>query len=94
MTVYEQESMIDFRTRAETVLSRIINENQKNSKIAIVSHGGMINMLFRSFLELPLNTNISIVSGDTGIHHWVINADNRRVLLTNSQIHLDFPRAK
>ena len=86
--IYEQESMIDFRARAETALSKIINENLPDSKIAVVSHGGMINMLFRSFIESRANADISISSGDTGIHHWRIEENSRRVVFVNSQIHL------
>ena len=80
--------MIDFRARAETALSRIINENPPDMKIAVVSHGGMINMLFRSFLELPVNSEITISCGDTGIHHWKISGNKRRIISINSQVHL------
>jgi len=86
--VYEQESNIEFRARAETILSKIINENPPDSKIAVVSHGNMINMLFRSFLELPVNSDSSISSGDTGIHHWIIKNNSRRIHKINSLIHL------
>ena len=78
--VYGQESMIDFRARAETALSKIINENSSHSKIAVVSHGGMINMLFRSFIGAQTNTEVSISSGDTGIHHWRINEGSRKIV--------------
>lgn len=89
--VYEQESSIEFRARAETALSKIINENPPASKIAIVSHGNMINKLFQSFLMLPTVSVIGIASGDTGIHHWKIKGDNpyaRSVIFTNSLVHL------
>jgi 2,3-bisphosphoglycerate-dependent phosphoglycerate mutase len=87
--VYEQESNIEFRARAETVLSKIIYENPPESKIAVISHGGMINMLFRSFLELPIKTNISISTGDTGIHHWKIEEMERSIIFLNRMYHLD-----
>jgi len=89
--VYEQESNIEFRARAEIALSKIINENPPDSKIAIISHGGMINRLFQTFLMLPVNSDIGIYSGDTGIHHWKIDNRNfnvRRVVFTNSLLHL------
>lgn len=86
--VYEQESMIEFRSRTEIALSRIINENSSDSKIAIISHGGTINMLFRSFLELPISTNLSFTTGDTGIHHWQIKGSARKVIFTNRTFHL------
>jgi Fructose-2,6-bisphosphatase len=86
--MYGQESMIAFRARAESALSRMINENPTDSKIAVISHGGMINMLFRSLVEARNNTEVSISTGDTGIHHWQIEGNIRRIVKTNSQIHL------
>ena len=87
--LYGQESQIEFRARAENALSRILNEKPSDSVVAIVSHGGMISMLYRSFLGLPMNTNISFATGDTGIHHWHVNQENRHtVLFSNRQEHL------
>jgi 2,3-bisphosphoglycerate-dependent phosphoglycerate mutase len=89
--IYEQESDIEFRSRAEIALSKIINENLPDSKIAIVSHGGMINRLFQSFLMLPAISSVGINGGDTGIHHWRISTDNpyaRSIIFANSLIHL------
>ena len=90
--VYEQESDIEFRLRAETAFSKIVNKNLPNAKIAIVSHGGMINRLFQSFLMLPTISSVGIYSGDTGIHHWRINDKDpyvRSVVFSNSLVHLD-----
>ena len=86
--VYGQESYIDFRMRAETVLSKIINENKEDDTIAIISHGGMINMLFKSFLESPVNSKVSIKNSDTGIHHWRIKNGNREIILCNGNEHI------
>ena len=95
---YEQESNIEFRARAETVFSRIINENPIDYKIAIVAHSGLINKLFHSFLMLPVSNEIGLKTGDTGIHHWQINNSeenknrgwaSRQVIFSNSLIHLD-----
>ncbi|WP_040950508.1 histidine phosphatase family protein [Gorillibacterium massiliense] len=87
--VHGQESLIQFRMRAETALSKIIHENDPEDTVAIVSHGGMINMLFRSFLGLPTASQISISTGDTGIHHWRIDGEARRVVFANSLVHLE-----
>lgn len=59
-----------------------------NPRICIVSHGGMINMLFRSFVMLPVNAEIGISTGDTGIHLWKIQGDERRIIFSNKQEHL------
>ena len=86
--VYEQESHIDFRSRAETALSKIVNENSNDETIAIVSHGGAINMLFRSFIESPLNSKITVLTGDTGIHHWRIRDNNKSIIYAGKDEHL------
>jgi 2,3-bisphosphoglycerate-dependent phosphoglycerate mutase len=88
---YGQETMIEFRTRGETALARIIHEYPQDSRVAIVSHGGMINMLFRSFLRLPVDTNCSIGSGDTAAHLWSLDGEKRSIRFLNSQRHLSLP---
>lgn len=89
-TYAETESYIQFRARAETFLSKLLSENSGASekRICIVSHGGFINMLFRSFLRLPVDTDISVASGDTGVHLWRVNDNDRRVIFTNYQEHI------
>lgn len=87
----ETESYINFRARAEMFWSKFIHryENDETVKrICIVSHGGMINMLFRSFMDLPVNSNSWISTGDTGIHLWKVNRDERRIIFSNKQEHL------
>lgn len=39
-SVYGQESKVDFRSRAVEVLDKIIKENEQDSVIAVVTHGG------------------------------------------------------
>lgn len=85
---YGMESLLEFKFRAETTLSMIINEYPADKRIAIISHGKMINMLFRSFLNLPLNCDINIVTSDTGIHLWVIDGNKRIIKFLNSLIHM------
>lgn len=91
--IHEMESDLEFRFRVETVLSQIINENDKNCTIAIVAHGGTINMLYRSFLNLPNNSNAYFSTGNTGIHRWYIDnnspLEGRYVIFSNSQEHLN-----
>ncbi len=88
--VYEQESDIQLRMRAETVLSRLLNENPPDSTIAVVSHGLLIWNLGYSFLRLPVTSNyIRFPIGDTGIHEWQIDGENRSVIHVNLQRHLE-----
>ncbi len=92
--IHEMESDLEFRFRAETILSKIIYENDKDSTIAIVTHGGMIDMLYRSFLNLPNNSNVYFSTGDTGIHRWYIDKNSslekRFVIFSNSLEHINF----
>ena len=85
---YEQETLIEFRTRAETVLTRIISEYPPESRVAIVSHGGMINMLFRSFMKMPISTDYSISNGDAAVHYWKVNGEKRQIVFINKMEHL------
>ncbi len=93
-TFADTESLIEFRARAETFWSKFFYryiETQKYGRVALVAHGGIINMLFRSFLNLPLKTDITLATGDTGIHLWEISEKlKRRILFSNSLAHLHF----
>jgi len=79
--VYEQESFIAFRMRAETALSKIINENSMDETVLIVSHGGMISQLFRSMLGLPVTETFHVHTNDTGIHAWRVKEDGTKILM-------------
>ena len=87
----ESEAQIEFRARAEMFWSAFQEdylEKDLHKRIALVSHGGMINMLFHCFLGLPLESHIIFGSGDTGIHLWRITAKERIVVFTNNLDHL------
>ncbi len=86
-SVYNQESALEFRFRADYILSKIISENSADSTVLIVSHGGMINQLYKSFLRLPIESDILFATGDTGIHEWIIKSDYRRIVFSNSTQH-------
>ena len=77
--VYEQESVLEFRFRADYMLSKIISETAPDATVAIVTHGGMVNQLYRSLLRLPVDSDIGFATGDTGIHEWRIE-EKRRVI--------------
>jgi 2,3-bisphosphoglycerate-dependent phosphoglycerate mutase len=89
--VYGQESDIQFRMRAETILSKIINENPMDSTIVVVSHGGLIGQLFQSFLKLPVSSSNIYLGGigDTGIHEWRTDGNKRGIIHVNLQKHLE-----
>ena len=90
-TYAQTESLIDFRARAEAFMSRFFHEfieNKKYNQVGIVSHGGMINMLIRSFLKLPVNQEMNFVTSDTGLHYLKITDDKRIIMYLNRQDHL------
>lgn len=85
--VYEQESKLEFRFRADYMLSKLLFENDPEETVAVISHGGMINQLYQSFIHAPLGCNVFCATGDTGIHAWRIDGDKRIILFSNSCQH-------
>jgi 2,3-bisphosphoglycerate-dependent phosphoglycerate mutase len=86
------ESEVQFRARAEQFISKLfttIHNEPAVKRVCIVSHGGMITMLFRSFLNLPYHTDIHIPTGDTGVHLWRYDRSGKKMIAaTNLQEHL------
>lgn len=80
---YQQESKLEFRMRAEYVLSKILSENDPTSTIVIVSHGGMIMRLYQAFLKLPVGSNVKLITGDAGIHDWSIEDGQKFINYSN-----------
>ncbi len=83
LSVYEQESALDFRYRAEYMLSKLISENEESDTLAVVTHGGMINQLYRAYFRLPLESEFSFWTGDAGFHEWMIHGDSRILVRAN-----------
>lgn len=82
-SVYEQESMLEFRSRAEKVLSALLHDNDEQSTVAVVTHGGMIGQLYKAFFRLPVDSEYSFASGDTALHEWEITDGKRRLIKSN-----------
>lgn len=80
-SVYEQESMLEFRYRAEYM--QLLSENKDEDTVAVVTHGGMINQLYRAFFRLPVEADHFFYTGDTGIHEWLILGNTRTVVRAN-----------
>ena len=87
-SIYGQESLMDFRLRADCFLTEFVKETDKKETVAIITHGGMINQLYRSFLQLPVDSNISFRTDDTGIHDWYIDEKNKKIIMANFLEHL------
>lgn len=86
-SLYEQESVLMFRYRADFMQSKILSENDSNSKVVVVTHGGMINQLYRAFFRLPVDAEIFFYTGDTGIHEWLSDGNARSVVRANFAPH-------
>lgn len=71
------------------MLSKIISETKPDETVAVVTHGGMINQLYRAFLRLPVDCDVFFGTGDTGIHEWRISDDRRLVIKANQTSHTD-----
>ena len=86
--VYGQESKVEFRSRAENTLQRVLSENSSESVIAIVTHGGMVNQLYGSLLHMPIGENSFFRTADTGIHVWEITEHGNYVIKSNMDEHI------
>jgi len=86
-TVYGQESKLEFRRRADAVLTRIIKESADDDVVAIVSHGGMINQIYHSVLNMPVGSKITFNTSDTGVHIWEKHGDRIRIITANMNGH-------
>lgn len=87
LSVYEQESALAFRYRAEYMLSKLISDNEEDSTVAVVTHGGMINQLYRAFFRLPVDSECMFLTGDTGIHEWLVKGNSRILVKANEIPH-------
>ncbi|HYK73834.1 MAG TPA: histidine phosphatase family protein [Pseudoneobacillus sp.] len=82
------ESELEFRFRAEMTFSKILTESEGMECIVIVSHGGMISNLLKSFLRLPIPSESRFFTGDTGIHFLHKEGNKTSIVFLNNQEHL------
>jgi len=83
------ESRIAFHARVQGYWSRLLATESPPPRLAIVTHGGVIQMLLLCFLGLPLDSPVRMGTLDSGIHLWQIDQAERRFLLANVQTHLE-----
>ncbi len=85
--VYGQESLVNFRDRAEKMLAKILSKAANDETVAVVTHGGTINQLYHVFLKLPVKDGVFFSTADTGIHEWIVEPTERRVARSNYNAH-------
>ncbi|ABX43657.1 histidine phosphatase family protein [Lachnoclostridium phytofermentans] len=86
---YEMESKLEFRFRAEAILSEIISNNKEQEVVVVISHGGMINQLLLAYEKQPIESEIWHATGDTGIHCLRYENGKRGILYLNNTKHLE-----
>ncbi|WP_077620642.1 histidine phosphatase family protein [Bacillus sinesaloumensis] len=86
--IQDGESELEFRFRAERVFQKNIFDYQDYQRVAIVSHGGLISNLIKSFLSQANNKEYAFITGDTGIHLLEIKNNLRIIRFLNKQEHL------
>lgn len=87
-SVYGQETQYEFRARADRALVRCLDQIPDGATAAIVSHGGMINQFFAELIGLPSASATRFLTGDTGVHLWLLAEDGPRLMFANKQEHL------
>lgn len=87
-SIYNQESKLQFRERAEAFIKRLLIENEEDKTIVVVTHGGMINELYCSLLDIPVGKKIGFGTDDTGLHVWRLMENKFFVIKANSTEHL------
>ncbi|MBQ3760416.1 MAG: histidine phosphatase family protein [Clostridia bacterium] len=85
--VYGQESKLAFRRRAEEVLKKALAFPDKGGLLVLVTHGGMIDQLYRAALKLPVVTDAFFSTADTGIHLWETDGKRIRIVFSNRDGH-------
>lgn len=85
----ESESNLEFRLRGETVLSFIKDNSNAFTRIAVITHGGMITKMIESFLQLPTENNKWFHTNNTGIHFLDYYKGLQIIKFANSTSHLD-----
>ncbi len=78
---------MNFRDRAEKMLSKILAEAANDETVAVVTHGGTINQLYHAFLKHPVIDGMFFSTADTGIHEWIVEQTECRVARSNYDAH-------
>ena len=82
------ESPLDFYKRIKNSFYEIINENTKLDNILLVTHSGVINIIYHIIKNIEwTNKKKGFPSGNTSIHRIVINDSEKYIDIENLKEH-------
>ncbi len=86
------ESNLEFRARVESYWQKFFDEivinSEKDDVHIIVSHGGTINNLIKSILEMPNSSNCIFPTEDTAYHTFYLDNEKKYILQLNNYEHI------
>jgi 2,3-bisphosphoglycerate-dependent phosphoglycerate mutase len=82
------ESMVEFRDRAVGALERIAAASG-DDKVVIVTHGGVLGMLYRHIMHIPLEAPRNYAMPNAGINRFTFKSGIWRLIAWGDLSHLD-----
>ena len=85
--LYGQESRVAFRSRVQAFLAELLARHAVEDCVAVITHGGTINQLYGAAQNLPVDSPAVFLTGDTGLHEWLVGEAGIKVLRANCLQH-------
>jgi 2,3-bisphosphoglycerate-dependent phosphoglycerate mutase len=82
------ESLIDFNQRSVDAVTRLARRHAGHH-IAVVSHGGVLDAMYRAGSRVPLEQARSWHIGNASIHRMMLSAEGWTIVGWNDEFHLD-----
>lgn len=85
------ETEIELAARVKVVINEILTESNKDSTVAIFSHGGTINQMLRYWLNMPLGGRLTFTINNASLSIVTYSTNPRplaRLFLLNGTCHL------
>lgn len=84
------ESPIEFHDRIIRDFKEIVEENKKHNNILVVTHSGVINIIYRHINNMEWSNKIkSVIISNASIYSLVINGDDKHFELENYKAYLE-----
>lgn len=88
-SLYEMECLNQFLNRVRFAFGKIISTCKDEDTVAIITHGGVINMLYKVMIGLPACGNEIFCTEDTGLHVWNFKDNKLYIEKSNSTEHIN-----